>query len=211
MNEREKELKAFNQCADALSSLENKNVLKVFHLLSVHFEVISPAGDLTKNDDPIRTEVSKQLANIALDTTSTSDNADNATSKVRRQGKSKSGGIRQPAFLADFNFAPEGMISLREFVSKYNPDSNLECNLVFTHYLESVTKTSGISADHIYTCYRYLNKTIPSFPQTLVDTKSRKGWIDTSDTSNLRVIWSGHNHLQEMEKVVINLSNTVNG
>ena len=41
MSEKEKELKAFNHCADALNNLENKSIMKVFQMLSIHFEIVN--------------------------------------------------------------------------------------------------------------------------------------------------------------------------
>jgi|GEM_PF-4905812 hypothetical protein len=51
MNEREKELKAFSQCADALGILEKKAILKVFHMLSIHFEVVPSIQNNSSKQD----------------------------------------------------------------------------------------------------------------------------------------------------------------
>ena len=202
MNEKEKELKAFNQCADALVALDKKSVLKVFHLLSVHFEVMPPVEPSLKNDDPIRTDTSRQLANIALDVTGSTDKVDEAGVSVKKATKQKSSSAKLPTYLANFDFTPSGKESLKEFVAKYGPKSNLEKNLVFIQYLQNVTETSNISVNHVFSCYRHLNEKLPFFPSTLLDTKKLKGWIETADLNNLLVVRAGWNHLQDMEQRV---------
>ncbi len=51
MTEKEKELKSFNQCADALNSLEKKSILKVFHMLSIHFEIVDNLVSVPTKDN----------------------------------------------------------------------------------------------------------------------------------------------------------------
>jgi hypothetical protein len=203
MQEREKELKAFNQCADALVALDKKSVLKVFHLLSVHFEVMPPANEsaVMKNDDSIRTDTTRRLATIALDTTGNGDKVE-TTVAVKKTNRPKSSSAKQPTYLSNFDFNPTGKPSLKEFVVRYNPKTNLERNLVFIQFLQTITETPDINVNHVFSCYRHLNEKLPLFPSTLTDTKKLKGWIETSDLNNLSVVRAGWNHLQDLEQKV---------
>lgn len=212
MHEREKELKAFNQCADALVALDKKSVLKVFHLLSVHFEVMPPASEsaIVKNDDSIQTDTTKRLATIALDTTGNGDKAE-APGAVKKTNKPKSTSGKQPTYLSNFDFNPTGKPSLKEFIVRYNPKTNLERNLVFIQYLQTVTETSDVNVNHVFSCYRHLNEKLPMFPSTLTDTKKLKGWIETSDMNNLIVVRAGWNYLQDLEQKVKTELATSNG
>jgi hypothetical protein len=77
----------------------------------------------------------------------------------------------------------------------------MENNLIFLYYLQAVISQQNISVNHIYSCYRHLGLKIPQFPQTLTDTKARKGWIETADSTNLKVTREGINFIEhEMKK-----------
>lgn len=200
MNEREKVLKAFNQCSDALSNLESKSIMKVFQLLSVQFDIItlqnsSEVSEFKNNDTPATSP------QVYLPTSNGESETEGRVSKNSKQKpiqvkKGKSFASKNPQFLSNFDFRPSGKESLKDFFNRYDSKSNLEHNLVFTYYLQEILGEQGISNDHIFSCYRHVGLKIPSFPQTLVDTKKRKGWIDTSDFSNLKVTREGINYIE---------------
>jgi hypothetical protein len=99
MHEREKELKAFNQCADALVALDKKSVLKIFHLLSVHFDIMPMAPvENQKNDDHLGSNSTKHLATAVLDATVNGGLAEK-TPKAKKIPKTKSGISTDPTFL----------------------------------------------------------------------------------------------------------------
>lgn len=59
----------------------------------------------------------------------------------------------------------------------------------------------NIGANHIYTCYMDLGSKFPSnMRQSLADTKSRKGWIDTSNMNDIRVSTIGENAIIDLKK-----------
>ena len=198
MNEREKVLKAFNQCSDALSNLDANSILKVFQLLSVQFDIIT----FQNNNE---TNLNKQTESTPIYLPpNQSYSEEKPEEDIREKKPIKSSPVRKgkqpnsknPQYLSDFDFRPTGKDSLKDFFSRYESKSNLERNLIFTYYLQEVLGTQGISINHIFSCYRHLNLKIPFFPQTLIDTKKRKGWIDTADTNNLKVTREGINHFE---------------
>ena len=87
---------------------------------------------------------------------------------------------------------------LKEFYAKYEAKSNFDKNLIFIYYLDHKLGLSGITVDHIFTCYRDIPgiKVPEALRQSLLDTNNRKGWIDTSDTDNLKVTTPGVNYLE---------------
>jgi len=197
MTEKEKELKAFNQCADALTSLDNKSIYKVFQLLSIHFDFVTKVEE-TKNDDPQPQKLIQLPENISVQKTKSST-AKKSISKTKKGGSNSSS---EPIFLSDFDFMPKDNISLREFLNKYKASSNLERNLVFLYYFQEKLKMTGITTSHVYSCYRSLGLKIPKFPSTLNDTKALKGWIETSNYNDLKVTRTGINHLEH--ELIIN-------
>lgn len=86
---------------------------------------------------------------------------------------------------------------LKEFYAKYEVKTNFERNLVFVYYMEHELGLEGITCDHVFTCYRDVGAKLPTaLKQSLADTSSRAGWLDTSDMGNIRVSTPGVNHLE---------------
>jgi hypothetical protein len=198
MNEREKIQKAFNQCSDALINLDNKSILKVFQLLSVHFDVLT-----FQNNYENPTVTQKESTQMFLPSVDATDNKIIITETIKKSpknpiaAKSRNGSSKNNLqFLTDFDFRPSNKESLKDFANKYNAKSNFEFNLVFTYYLQEILNIQEITTDHIYSCYRHMALKLPSFPQTLTDTKKHKGWIETADMNNLRVTRVGINHIE---------------
>ncbi|MFD2285798.1 hypothetical protein GJU39_21985 [Pedobacter petrophilus] len=203
MNEKEKELKAFNQCADALGSLENKSIFKVFQLLSVHFEFIPKNIQPERNFEdkgttaflqPVETEKANEYKHKEADKNENKIEVKKTTATKAKPVKASSS--KSPTYLIDFDLMPNDKESLKAFSEKYNINTNFERNLVCLYYLQEILKTENITVNHVYTCYRNLNAKIPLFPQTLFDTKHRKGWIDTANISDLKVTRTGSNHIE---------------
>lgn len=81
----------------------------------------------------------------------------------------------------DLSGGPENP-SLEEFFEQYQTSNNFERNVLFVYYLEKIISTEKIDYNHVYTCYRYLNRRSPSDPyQSLIRTAHEKGWLDTSN------------------------------
>lgn len=197
MNEKEKELKSFNQCADALSHLEKKSIIKVFHMLSIHFEVMPTLNDFN-NTTGNYSDFSSNEPTVVTESEKTEPKKLKAKNPSK---KPKGSGSKDLTYLTEFDFRPSNNEALKDFFGKYKTSSNFEKNLVFIYYLQEVLKVSEITVDHVYSCYRYLNLKIPSLIQSLIDTKKAKGWIDTSDTNDMKVTRTGINFLEhEMPK-----------
>lgn len=202
MTEKEKELKSFNQCADALNALEKKSILKVFHMLSIHFEIVDnlvtvPRRENFENDNYEENNVEKpKLIEARDEPKKQAQKANNSTSK-----KAKSKSSKGQTYLTDFDFNPANQKSLKDYFNEFAPKTNYDRNLIFVYYLQEILSTSNISTDHVYSCYRNLGLKIPSFPQTLIDTNLHKGWLTTSDTNDIKVTRTGMNYiLHEMQK-----------
>lgn len=202
MTEKEKELKSFNQCADALNSLEKKSILKVFHMLSIHFEIVdnlitSQTKDNFDNGNYGNSDIEKpKLIDAKSEHKKEASKTNNLGSK-----KAKSKASRGQTYLTDFDFNPSNQKSLKDYFNEFVSKTNYDRNLIFVYYLQEILSVSNISTDHIYSCYRNLGLKIPSFPQTLIDTNVHKGWITTSDTNDIKITRTGMNYiLHEMQK-----------
>jgi len=198
MQEREKELKAFNQCADALVALDKKSVLKVFHLLSVHFEVM-PINSVEnpKHDDDLRNDTTKQLVTSAVDSP-TNGGSVLESIKAKKQSRARTSPSDDLTFLTDLDLRPPGKESLKEFLAKYNAKSYFERNLVYVQYLHEILGLNIVTMDHIYTCYRHIGGKIPAFPSTIKDTRHHKGWLEFTDMNSIKVTRNGLNDLLDL-------------
>lgn len=203
MTEKEKELKSFNQCADALSQLDKKSILKVFHMLSIHFEVMPSIETLKNNgvDTNSRTLHDTHSEVLIEQQSSTSGNLKSERKEKTAPKKTKAPAFKEPTYLSDFDFRPSGKDSLKDFYGKYKSKSNLENNLIFIYYLQEIVREIPVTMSHVYSCYRHLGIKIPSFPQTLVDTKGVKGWIEYPNYNEIKVTRAGINYMEhEMAK-----------
>jgi len=87
---------------------------------------------------------------------------------------------------------------LRDFYNQYKAGSNFEKNLIFVYYLTHELGMSGITTDHVFTCYRDIPgiKAPNALRQSLLDTSNRRGWLDTSSTEDIKVTMPGINYLE---------------
>lgn len=126
------------------------------------------------------------------------DNNDSATPS---NGKSKtSKKTLNYKIVQDLDLKPVEQKSLIDFFGEYNSKNNHEYNLLFVYFLEKILQITQISANHLYTCYKEVGLKIPSIHRSVIDTKDKKGWIDTKDMNDLKVSRVGENYLEHNMK-----------
>ncbi len=83
----------------------------------------------------------------------------------------------------DLNLSPKDVVSLKAFVEEKQPKSNIEFNTVVIYYLEKILKKEKINVDDVYSCYKNVNRKVPTaLKQSLGDTSSSKyGYISTAN------------------------------
>lgn len=115
----------------------------------------------------------------------------NGTTKARKKQRDSQ------SIVKDLDLSKGKNGRLKDFYEGYVVKSNLERNLVFVYYMQHELELTGITDDHVYTCYRNVGSKLPgALRQSLLDTSSRNGWIDTSDMKNIRTATPGVNHLE---------------
>jgi len=99
-----------------------------------------------------------------------------------------------PSIVKDLNLRSEGRQSFNDFAGEKKPATNQEKCVVAVYYLGRVLSVSGISTDHVFTCYKSANWRVPSnLYTTLLGVASHKGWLDTSDMNNVMLTSHGEN------------------
>jgi hypothetical protein len=104
-----------------------------------------------------------------------------------------------PSMLKNLDLGGQGKTErLKDFYGRYAPTTNMERNLIFAYYLQHKLDMTGITADHIFTCYRNVGgvKAPEAMRQSLLDTAGRRGWLDVGDWENIVVPISGVNYLE---------------
>jgi hypothetical protein len=92
-----------------------------------------------------------------------------------------------PSIVKDLNLRAEGSQSFRDFARGKGPSMNLrkKCT-VAVYYLSRVLDLARINTNHVYTCFKDMKWRPPAdLHNTLQETASRHGWLDTSDMENI--------------------------
>jgi len=120
-----------------------------------------------------------------------------------KKASTRSGGRRNRndglTVVKDLNLrGGKGKEALGEVLGRLKPTSNMERNLVFVHYLKHTCGIDAVTANHVYTCYHTTQgvKIPGALRQSLIDTASRRAWIDTSSLESISVTTHGLNHLE---------------
>jgi len=98
------------------------------------------------------------------------------------------------SFVTDLNLRPDNETSLKDFFTQKSPGDQQEQVAVFVYYLARTLELTDIGANHLYTCFNEVGKKVPKNILMVVrNTAIRKGWIDASDSNNLRITTPGEN------------------
>lgn len=121
--------------------------------------------------------------------------------KVKKVGGKKSGKKSKSSasfsIVKDLNLKPSGKESFKDFTTKKAPSSNQEKCVVAVYYLQKVLELGNINFNHIFTCYKDAKWRAPGDIGNIVRlTSNRKGWLDTSDSTNIRVTVQGENLIE---------------
>lgn len=119
--------------------------------------------------------------------------------KTNTKSKSKSSTATTGTLLKDLNLMSDGTSeSLRDFYGKYEANTNLERTLIFVYYLQHIRGIESININHVFTCYRNIDglKIPGHLKQNILDTSSKKGWLDTADMENIKVPVTGVNYIE---------------
>lgn len=81
---------------------------------------------------------------------------------------------------------------LRNFYAQKKAQSALAKNAVFVYYLSKIANIKNINLNHIYSCYKEVGERLPgALKQSLADTSSKKGWIDTKSMADIKITLKG--------------------
>lgn len=96
------------------------------------------------------------------------------------------------SFLADFDLAPAGKISLRDFVAGKNPATENDRYLLVSLWLQTEGGTDPFTGNHLFTCLRALDwKYRLDVNAPVREMKSKKSWFDSPAYGKWRLTQPG--------------------
>jgi len=200
----DKELEAMFKCHEYLQDLDTDSRMRVFKYLLDRYGLVKNGSNFS-NTSPIshpenKIENIEILTNVDVE----EENINKTVQKPKQiasNGKKNKSSLQSYNLITSLNLAPKDKKSLKDFFKEYNAKSNFEYNIVILTYLITEIHENNVGVNHLYTCYKHLGLKVPNIKQSLVDTKKRKGWIDSSNSEDLKITVSGENFMDhEIEK-----------
>jgi len=171
---------------------ENKQFKIKLDLRQESFEAEGSEEFVQKNLKEFKDIMSEKKFPLA-ETTQTEGALNNGAVAKKKNGKSPSG----PTLVKDLNLRPSDKESLKDFYAEKAPGSNIEKNVVFVYYLEKILEITGITINHILTCYGEINLPIPiNLRQSIVDTSSTRYGYLNGIMKDLKISVKGGNFVQ---------------
>jgi len=100
-------------------------------------------------------------------------------------------------FVKELNLKPKGTKSFFDFAKEKKPSNYQEKCTVSVYFLVKELGVDNISPNHIYTCFKNIMWRTPNdLYNTLLKTAQAKGWIDTSDSNNIKITPMGENFVE---------------
>jgi hypothetical protein len=113
------------------------------------------------------------------------------------KGRNRKAKRRQSVGLVkDLSLRPKGKKSFIDFADEKKPANHNDKVTVCVFWL---SKEAGqkVTAEHVNTCYQGADWKRPTdLRDTLRQTASKKGWIDTADSDDIKVTTSGEDHVR---------------
>lgn len=124
-----------------------------------------------------------------------------AEKKPKNTTKKSSASISKDSFkiVKELNLKGiNGASSFASFCSEKMPKSNIEFNVVSIYYLTKILGVSPVTIDHVYTCYKEVNRPVPGkLLQSLYDTAGPKyGYINFSQEDGYTIPVRGENFVE---------------
>ena len=147
----------------------------------------NPTGD---SDQPSV----EMIEDIVEDAVDESDIIEPVKRKKAGNGKSKPPKL---SLVSDLDLRPDGKSDLRTFYSEKNPKTQHEQVAVIVYYLKRILEEPAISADHVYTCLKDVDKKVPArLPTVIRNCASQRGWVDSSKSKDLKITTNGENYVE---------------
>jgi hypothetical protein len=86
--------------------------------------------------------------------------------------------------------------SFPDFAAQKNPRSNPEKCLVAVYWLTRTAEISPVTADHVYTTFKFSSWEVPTDLINTLQQAGTKGWLDSKKRDDLKVVVAGENQIE---------------
>lgn len=176
------EVDAIKKVDEALEGIEDKEALK--RILRWAYEKYCPGTSM--HDAPIEEgeEEEQTIKNKAKK---------KPVKKIKKKVKSKKSALSIDKTL---NLKPGGKISFADFATQKNPSTDREKVVLCVYYLLNKIEKKPIGINQVYTCYKSIWRVPADLAGTLRWVSSQKGWLDTSDSLDIKMTPQGDNLIE---------------
>jgi hypothetical protein len=171
--------------------------------LQQSFRTISQALENAFNRRPLVTKglpntaglVDREIESEVVDEPQEVITAENGEAVAKPESQRPS---KKPSYktVADLNLKPDKGQSLRDFFTEKRPESQQEQFVLILFYLTKILNLSGVGQDHIYTAFNDVGERVPNIGSMAKNIARRRGWINASDISDLKMTTPGENFVK---------------
>lgn len=175
--------------------LNDGNFRSWFSKHKSYFVIDNNTIELSPEGEEIAKGILKEVFDSSIEGVWSSNNS---TTNLLPKATSKQ---KPPQIVKDLDLSPKDNVTLDHFLEQYKFKKTApQLNLLFVYYLKQVLKINIVTQNHIFTCYRHTKIKIPNnLYTTLVDTISKKGWLE--NVSNLNITILGINEVEQKMKI----------
>jgi len=176
------EVDAIKKVDEALEGIEDKEALK--RILRWAYEKYCPGTSMP--DDRVEEDLEEEQ-------TLKNRGKKKPVKKIKKKDKSKKTTLSIDKML---NLKPSGKTSFAEFATQKSPSTDREKVVLCVYYLLNKLGKKPIGVNQVYTCYKSIWRVPADLVGTLRWVSSQKGWLDTSDSSDIKMTPQGDNLIE---------------
>jgi hypothetical protein len=121
-----------------------------------------------------------------------------------RKAKKKKGNVKKSkkrkssnSIVKNLDLNPSNEQTFKDFITEKKPSSNIEKSIACVYYLQHILKKTPITTNHVFTCFKSIGWRVPpDLASILRWVASQKGWLDTSNTEDIKVTTQGENLIE---------------
>ncbi len=116
---------------------------------------------------------------------------------TKKKGSKSKTKTERPSIVKELNLHPKNKQPFKEFFEEKKPNVGAQTYAVCVYYLDKELGINNIDVNHVYTCLKAIGRKLPKdIGHAMALVASRKGFIDTSDSSNIRITIAGENLIE---------------
>ncbi len=117
-----------------------------------------------------------------------------------QNGAKKKPRLRSPVVLTDLNLT-DGPVPFEKYVEEQAPKDHSKRYLAISQWLKEYRSITDVTADHVYTCYRFLGLSVPDDVLGVFRGMKKEGWVVSgAERGTFRITHVGEKQLNHARK-----------